>query len=88
MPAASGWSSASASGTASRLRSPSSAEGVDLAFWFTFAGYKFVPGPGSRRDLDLASYGVVRMVPGGPGSGYQGLGWEPKLAFGALPQAG
>jgi hypothetical protein len=64
------------------------AEGVDLAFWFTFAGYKFVPRPGSRRDLDLASYGVVRMVPGGPGSGYQGLGWEPKLAFGALAQAG
>jgi hypothetical protein len=27
------------------------------------------------------------MVPGGPGSGYQGLGWEPKLAFGALAQA-
>jgi hypothetical protein len=64
------------------------AEGVDLAFWFTFAGYKLVPGPGSRRDLDLASYGVVRIVPGGPGSGYQGLGWEPKLAFGALAQAG
>jgi hypothetical protein len=63
------------------------AEGVDLAFWFTFAGYKFVSGTGSRRDLDLASYGVVKMVPGGPGSGYQGLGWEPKLAFGALAQA-
>jgi hypothetical protein len=42
---------------------------VDLAFWFTFAGYKFVPGTGSRRDLDLASYGVVKMVPGGPGAG-------------------
>jgi hypothetical protein len=63
------------------------AEGVDLAFWFTFAGYKFVSGTGSRRDLDLASYGVVKMVSGGPGSGYQGLGWEPKLAFGALAQA-
>jgi hypothetical protein len=42
---------------------------VDLAFWFTFAGYKFVPGTRSRRDLDLASYGVVKMVPGGPGAG-------------------
>ena len=63
------------------------AEGVDLAFWFTFAGYRLVPGTGPRRDLDLASYGVVKMAPGGPGSGYQGLGWEPKLAFGALAQA-
>ena len=61
---------------------------MDLAFWFTFAGYRLVPGTGSRCDLDLASYGVVKMVPGGPGSGYQGLGWEPKLAFGALAQAG
>lgn len=63
------------------------AEGVDLAFWFTFAGYRLVPGAGPRRDLDLASYGVVKMAPGGPGCGYQGLGWEPKLAFGALAQA-
>jgi hypothetical protein len=31
---------------------------------------------------------VVKMMPGGPGSGYQGLGWEPKLAFGALAQTG
>jgi hypothetical protein len=39
------------------------AEGVDLAFWFTFAGYGLVPGPGPRRDLDLASYGLVKMTP-------------------------
>ena len=36
----------------------------------------------------MASYGVVKMPPGGPGTGYQGLGWEPKLAFGALARAG
>ena len=64
------------------------AEGGDLAFWFTFAGYGLVHDPGPRRDLDLASYGVVKMLPGGPGTGYQGLGWEPKLAFGALAAAG
>jgi hypothetical protein len=64
------------------------AEGVDLAFWFTFAGYGLVRDPDPRRDLDLASYGVVKMLPGGPGTGYGGLGWEPKLAFGALAQAG
>jgi hypothetical protein len=63
------------------------AEGVDLAFWFTFAGYGLVRDPDPRRDLDLASYGLVTMVPGGPGTGYQGLGWEPKLAFSALARA-
>ena len=62
-------------------------EGVDLAFWFTFAGYGLVHDPDPRRDLDMASYGVVKMLPGGPGTGYQGLGWEPKLAFGALARA-
>ena len=28
------------------------------------------------------------MLPGGPGTGYHGLGWEPRLVFGALAQAG
>src|SRR6516162_3380208 len=63
------------------------AEGVDLAFWFTFAGYGLAHDPGRRRHLDLASYGLVKMLPGGPGTGHQGLGWEPKLAFGALARA-
>ena len=62
-------------------------EGVDLAFWFTFAGYPLVHDPDPRRDLDMASYGVVKMLPGGPGTGYGGLGWDPKLAFGALARA-
>jgi hypothetical protein len=62
-------------------------EGVDLAFWFTFAGYPLVHAPDPRCDLDMASYGVVKMLPGGAGTGYGGLGWEPKLAFGALAQA-
>ncbi len=63
-------------------------EGVDLAFWFTFAGYRLVHDPDPRRDLDMASYGVVKMLPGGLGAGHHGLGWEPKLAFGALAKAG
>jgi hypothetical protein len=63
-------------------------EGVDLAFWFTFAGYGMVTDPQPRRDLDLASYGLVRLLPGGPPAGYQGLGWEPKLAFQALAGLG
>ena len=64
------------------------AEGVDLAFWFTFAGYGLAHDPEPRRDLDLASYGLVRLLPGGPGTGYQGLGWEPKLAFRAMAELG
>ncbi len=41
-------------------------EGVDLAFWFTFAGYGLVHDAQPRHDLDLASYGLVRLLPGGP----------------------
>jgi hypothetical protein len=62
-------------------------EGVDLAFWFTFAGYPLMHSSDARRDLDMASYGVVKMLPGGPGAGHHGLGWEPKLAFAALAEA-
>jgi hypothetical protein len=63
-------------------------EGVDLAFWFTFAGYGQVHSADPRLDLDMASYGVVKMLGGGPPDGYQGLGWEPKLAFGTLAGLG
>jgi hypothetical protein len=59
-------------------------EGLDLAFWFTFAGYRQTVSSDPRRDLDLASYGLVSMLPEGPGSGYQGLGWRPRLAFEAM----
>jgi hypothetical protein len=59
-------------------------EGLDLAFWFTFAGYRNTVSADPRHDLDLASYGLVSMLPEGPGSGYQGLGWRPRLAFEAM----
>ena len=63
------------------------AEDVYFAFWFTFAGYSHLHGADPRRDLDMASYGLVKTLPGGPGTGYHGLGGEPKLAFAALAQA-
>jgi hypothetical protein len=63
------------------------AEGVDSAFWFTFAGYDFRDSGAPRGDLDLASYGLVKMLADGPVGGYDDLGWEPKLAFQALAQA-
>jgi hypothetical protein len=36
----------------------------------------------------MASYGVVKMLEGGPPAGEHGLGWERKLVFEALAQAG
>ena len=56
-------------------------EGLDLAFWFTFAAYHQPASSDPRRDVDLASYGLVSLLPDGPGCGYQGLGWRPRLAF-------
>jgi hypothetical protein len=61
------------------------AEGVDAAFWFTFAGYGYPHRDGPRADLDLASYGVVKML--ADPAAADGLGWEPKLAFRALADA-
>lgn len=58
-------------------------EGLDAAFWFTFAAYGAAYDPDPRHDLDRGSYGVVRMVPGG---GRPGLGWEPRAVFGALAE--
>ena len=40
--------------------------------------------PDPRLDADLASHGLVCVLPEGPGSGYQGLGWRPRQAFDAL----
>jgi hypothetical protein len=56
-------------------------EGLDLAFWFTFVGYHMLPSSDPRRGADLASYGLVALLPQGPGSGCQGLGWRPRLSF-------
>ncbi|MGY4771164.1 hypothetical protein ACXC9Q_30010 [Kribbella sp. CWNU-51] len=51
-------------------------EGVDSAFWFTYAGYQFPHHPDPHEDLDLASYGVVRLEPDGA--------WHPKSVFHTL----
>jgi hypothetical protein len=60
------------------------AEDVHGAFWFTFAGYECLSRPGPRRDLDLASYGAVRMLDGRRGSAYPDMAWEPKEVFHAI----
>lgn len=59
-------------------------EGVDGAFWFTFASYGYPFHVDPLSDLDRASYGVVKILDGKTGTIYPGLPWEPKLSFSAL----
>ncbi|MEU7094972.1 hypothetical protein [Kitasatospora aureofaciens] len=62
------------------------AGGIDAAFVFTFALHDFVHRPDGdpREDLDLASYGIVKVHEDRPGSTFPGLPWEPKEAFAAV----
>jgi hypothetical protein len=41
------------------------AAGVDAAFWFSFAGYELPRRDDPRRDLDVASYGLVSVLDAG-----------------------
>jgi hypothetical protein len=62
------------------------AEGVDSAFVFLFAleNLPHRPDGDPRDDLDLASFGVVKVLDGSAGTTYPGTAWEPKAAFTAL----
>jgi len=51
-------------------------EGVDTAFWFTFASYLYPHHPDPQHDLDLAAYGVIRL--------HQDGTWSRKSVFDAL----
>ena len=64
------------------------AEGIDSAFWHTFAGFE-APRHHTdpHRDLDLASYGVVAVLEQERGTTYPDMAWEPKQVFGALAAA-
>jgi hypothetical protein len=46
--------------TAARYSNPRA-----LAFWFTFVGYRQPTSTDPRRDVDLASYGLVSILPEG-----------------------
>ncbi|MBK1787075.1 hypothetical protein [Prauserella cavernicola] len=58
-------------------------EGVDSAFVFLFAleNLPHRPGGDPRDDLDLASFGIVKVLEDRSGTSYPGLEWEPKAAF-------
>ena len=60
------------------------AEGVDSAFVYTFAIYNLPHRSDPREDLDMASYGVVKVLEGRLGYTYSDMAWEPKAAFTAL----
>jgi len=60
------------------------AEGVDSAFVYTFAIYNLPHRSDPREDLDMASYGVVKVLEGRLGYTYPDMAWEPKAAFTAL----
>ena len=59
------------------------AGGVDSTFVFTFAlhGYLHRPDRDPRHDLDLASYGIVKVFEDRHGQAYPDMAWEPKAAF-------
>ena len=61
-------------------------EGVDGAFWFTFASYGYPFSIDPRHDLDCASYGLVKILDGASGETYPGMPWEPKQAFHRLAE--
>lgn len=60
------------------------AEGVDAAFVCTFVCYGLPHRPDPRLDLDMGSWGVVKILENRPGATYPDLPWEPKAAFTAL----
>jgi hypothetical protein len=54
-------------------------EGIDSAFWFSFANYDKSRRPEPGQDLDLASYGLVAVLESDHGP--FAPGWVPKEAF-------
>lgn len=56
------------------------ASGVSVAFWFTFADYEKPYSPEPKLNLDMASYGIVRML-GHSGNTYPDMQWEPRKVF-------
>jgi hypothetical protein len=60
------------------------AEGVDSTFVFTFANYASPHRDDPREDLDLASYGIVKVLENRLGDTYPDMAWEPKAAFTAV----
>ncbi|MFC7585253.1 hypothetical protein ACFQYP_17145 [Nonomuraea antimicrobica] len=64
-------------------------EGTDTAFVNTFARRDLPTSSEPVRDLDTASFGIVKILEHGrTGTAHPGLPWEPKAAFHALAEYG
>jgi hypothetical protein len=59
-------------------------EGVDAAFVCTFVCYGLLHRSDPRLDLDMGSWGVVKVLENRLGDTYPDMPWEPKAAFTAL----
>ncbi|HEV8189913.1 MAG TPA: hypothetical protein VGP82_00265, partial [Ktedonobacterales bacterium] len=60
------------------------AEGVDTEFANTFVSYNLPHRSNPHKDLDMASFGIVKVLEDHRGHSYPGMAWEPKVAFTAL----
>lgn len=60
-------------------------EGVDTAFWHTFASWRLPHRPDPRDDTDLGAFGLVKIIEDDGPAG--GVSWEPKDSFHALAAA-
>ncbi|WP_256725388.1 hypothetical protein [Streptomyces sp. IMTB 2501] len=64
---------------------------MDTAFWFTFAGYTYPHHEDPRFDLDMASYGVCKVMPDGslaPKRSFHAMAEAYQTATSALPLQG
>jgi hypothetical protein len=53
--------------------------GIDTAFWFTFASWNRPHRQDPRKDLDIASFGVVKVTSEQSPTAIQQ--WSPKAIF-------
>lgn len=60
--------------------------GIDSVFVFTFALYQLPHRATPRDDLDMGSYGIVKVYEDRYGETYEGMRWEPKAAFSAVAE--
>lgn len=62
-------------------------EALEGTFVFNFAGYNLPTNPAPAFDLDMASYGVVKVLPASEkGRTYPDMPWEPKEAFAVVAE--
>ena len=60
--------------------------GVGGAFVFTFVSPALAYNEDPRRDIDMASYSLVKSYADAHGATYPDMLWEPKASFGAVAE--